>query len=785
MVPPDNSSPEPASSAPRPQSGPLPTAVQPAVGTLLPVLAYPRSSGGHDSPLPPALAAHPDVFKLLKALKRRWLLAFCLGLLCAGGAMVVTYMVLPPGKYTASTLLKVALQQPRLIFATSEQQSDFDTYRRTQVVHIRSRPVLNTALRNPKVAELETIKKQLDPIDWLMKRVGVDFINGSEIMRISISGDNDQDLMTLANAITDAYLTEVVNKEQNDRLRRVDQLKELLTRQESSLREKRKVLRGLAEQIGTGNPDTVSSKQKATQELLTQTKMQLTQHRSELNKLEMRLLVQKGMQKSADNITLPENVVNDAIDRDSIVRRHQDTIARLETFYEETLKVAKRGTDEPQAKKTWQKIQDEKEALAAYQKRIRPEVVKNLKKRAQEQAQAEIFSLTDQIAFGKRYIEVLEAQEKALDDGDRRLNQGFLDLEAYREEIVQAEAVARRIQAEIQTMEVELKSPPRVVALETAVVTHAHDVNKQLQTAGLAGLGAFGLILLGIAFQEFRARRLDTADDVVNGLGIKVIGSLPALPNRYRSRAAGGAAGPQDNHWQQLLMESVDATRTMLLYAAKTEGVQVVMISSAVSGEGKTSLSCHLATSLARAGRKTLLVDCDLRRPATHRLFDVPLTPGLCEILRDEATVTDAVRPTAAANLFHLPAGRCTPQAIELLAQDALPRMLNQLKPEFDFLVLDTSPVLAVNDTLLVAQHVDGVLFSLLRDVSRMPAVYAAYQRLVSVGIRPLGAVVAGVRGDGYGYSYYYGYGYGYGYNHRTAQDEAAKDAAAPAENPS
>jgi capsular exopolysaccharide synthesis family protein len=180
------------------------------------------------------------------------------------------------------------------------------------------------------------------------------------------------------------------------------------------------------------------------------------------------------------------------------------------------------------------------------------------------------------------------------------------------------------------------------------------------------------------------------------------------------------------------------------------------MVTSAVAGEGKTSLSCHLATSLARAGRKTLLIDCDLRSPAAHQLFELPVEPGVCELLRKEVELADAVRPTPAANLWIIPAGRVNAETLQELAQDGIAPILEELKKQFEFLVIDSSPVLPVVDALVIGQQVDVVIFSLLRSISRIPNVYAAYQRLSTLGVRMLGAVVNGVNKEMYGYSYRY-----------------------------
>ena len=92
----------------------------------------------------------------------------------------------------------------------------------------------------------------------------------------------------------------------------------------------------------------------------------------------------------------------------------------------------------------------------------------------------------------------------------------------------------------------------------------------------------------------------------------------------------------KDHYWYSLLLESIDATRTMLVHAARSGSHRVIMIASALPGEGKTSLASHLATSLARSGQKTLLIDADLRCPSIHRLFDLAPDPGLSELLRGE-----------------------------------------------------------------------------------------------------------------------------------------------------
>jgi capsular exopolysaccharide synthesis family protein len=258
-----------------------------------------------------------------------------------------------------------------------------------------------------------------------------------------------------------------------------------------------------------------------------------------------------------------------------------------------------------------------------------------------------------------------------------------------------------------------------------------------------------------VAWLEFRARRIQSTEEVVLGLGMRVVGAVPTLPPQSRFRFIGVEdAVDLTGH---NLVESIDGIRTMLLRNAAMEGTRVIMVTSAVSGEGKTTLASNLALSLARAGRRTLLVDCDLRRPSAHQLFEQTLQPGFSETLLREVDLADAIRPTTTDdNLRLLPAGQWDRQVIQELAKEGMEPLFDRLKEEFDFVVIDSHPVLPATDSLLIGQYVDAVIVSLMRDVSQAPRVYAACQRLATLGIRVFGAVVNGMPSEVYDNHYHY-----------------------------
>ncbi len=233
-------------------------------------------------------------------------------------------------------------------------------------------------------------------------------------------------------------------------------------------------------------------------------------------------------------------------------------------------------------------------------------------------------------------------------------------------------------------LKVEVDAPPRIKLIEEATPPTKREVKKWYLLFGLITIGSFLATLFGIAFLELQAQKVDSADEVVANLGLPVVGSLPMLPNRAK-KSGGVPSHAKDRYWYNLLLESIDATRTMLLHATGSgaQREQVVMITSALSGEGKTSLASHLAASLARSGQRTLLIDADLRSPSIHRLFDLTPDPGLSELLRGEAALEDVIASTAIEELKVITAGKCDHQTLRILSQGGMGSLFTRLKEQY------------------------------------------------------------------------------------------------------
>jgi succinoglycan biosynthesis transport protein ExoP len=731
---------------PSPNSAPLPAVVQ-----------LPRTPVSAVLPASQALAAKPDPIALLRALQRRWVLASVIGFLCAGIAASIAWYAVPPSKYVAKSMLHVASIQPNIIFETKEARINFDLYKQTQLMLLKGRSVLNSVLRNPEVSSLRLVKQQANRVVWLEKAIQADYTG--EILNISMSGSSPDGLAIIVNTVAEAYLEEVVNVEAKERKKRYDKLKEIYSDYQVKLKTKREILEKLAKQIGTTNKDNVRLTHAFAIESRAMMEKELRQIRIDLRKAETEFAVQRQFRKKTaagasipDEGTIPDSVIDKYIQADGQVQQYQARINQLNKAIAVTKSLVRSPSD-PSILHPQQELRLISRQLAARQRELRLLIVEQLRAQARVEGQdSDQSTLEERIEVLKELEKLTAADVKILSEEAGSINENSLHLEDIQDEIVLADAAAKRVGNEVEALNIELNAPSRVRLIESAS-TPLLENDKRPKTAGMAGIAAFALVLLGVSWCEFRARRIDSADEVVHCLGMRLVGTLPTLPVRSRLLDRKDA---QSLRWQNLLIESVDAARTALLHISRTESVRVVMVASALGGEGKTSLASHLATSLARAGRQALLIDGDLRRPSAHQLFDLPSEPGLSEVLRGEAEITDVIRPTPVNGVWLVPAGHSDSKAIQALAYKDLRAILDRVKERYDFVVIDSSPVLPVSDALLIGQNVDAVLFSIMRNVSRLPKVQAAYERMSSLGIRMLGAIVTGAQGDFYGNEYQY-----------------------------
>ncbi|MEM6473896.1 MAG: CpsD/CapB family tyrosine-protein kinase, partial [Planctomycetota bacterium] len=200
---------------------------------------------------------------------------------------------------------------------------------------------------------------------------------------------------------------------------------------------------------------------------------------------------------------------------------------------------------------------------------------------------------------------------------------------------------------------------------------------------------------------------------------------------------------------------SVSSIVAILVNRAKFCDFNTIMVSSAMPGEGKSTLSHSLWRGLSEANYKVVLVDFDLRHPALHHDLGVEIGAGLSDILAEEASIDDCLKQHTSTRSY-VTAGSAYRINLAAAAQDMLPQLFNELRSRFDFVIVDTAPLLPVVDTRIIGEYVDGCVLSVMRDQSRIPQVVAAVETLKAHGTPLLGVVVSGCKSAARDVGYYY-----------------------------
>jgi len=250
-------------------------------------------------------------------------------------------------------------------------------------------------------------------------------------------------------------------------------------------------------------------------------------------------------------------------------------------------------------------------------------------------------------------------------------------------------------------------------------------------------------LALAVGLERLLGRVID-AETLQRQAALPMLAEVPRLTPQELDpcSAALRPASPR----QQAFTESIDALRAHLLLADELHDPRVLAATSATAGEGKTSLAIHLALSIARASeRPVLLIDGDLRAPRVHAQFKVRLEPGLAQVLAGKCSLSDAITAAPTGGVDVLPAGKLWGSAHRLLTPDAVRRLLDEARAHYGYVILDTPPLLAASETLVLAKAADACLLCAMHGRSRNLELRKAHERLAAVGGYAAGIVLSGI----------------------------------------
>lgn len=436
-----------------------------------------------------------------------------------------------------------------------------------------------------------------------------------------------------------------------------------------------------------------------------------------------------------------------------------------------------------------QKIQNDRLALDTFPAILNNTFIQQLKVQLNE-LQRQKAQLTEKL--GARHPEMMRLQS-ALDSTDARLvTEVQKVVQAIRNDYLAAHANERALLASLDQQRAEAQELNRASATYGVLQRDAAanqtmfagllqrsretDIASELRTSNIrivdaaeiprspsspdvrrnTRVGVFGglLLAIGLVFGfEYFDNRIKDPEEIKKVLGLSFLGMVPAFkPSDITGQPLLGSGMPP------AFCEAFRGIRTNLLFASAAEGCKTILVTSTGPGEGKSVVSTNIAVALAHSSLRVLLIDGDMRRPRTHEFFGVKREPGLSNVLVGKAKASEAVRRTGVPNLWLLPSGKLPPNPAELLGSTRFREFMQSLHEHFDWVIIDSPPVMAVTDPGVLAHTALGVVFVVGSEMTNKLRARAALEKLDAARPNYLGAILnkADVRANPYFYARHY-----------------------------
>ncbi|MEM8874437.1 MAG: polysaccharide biosynthesis tyrosine autokinase [Planctomycetota bacterium] len=691
--------------------------------------------------------------------RRRWIILLCL-LLGVGGS--VWYLSQAQTIYRSTATVQVSPITPRLVGEGIGGASSRN-YLNTEVMVMQSSSMLQAVIRKPGLLEGPSIKSTETPAATVAGMLTVEPDDKSDAIFIIAEGTDKNDTQDVANALLEAYLQEsrVGAQSKSEEFQKI--LGDAIAASDQELEEIHQRKIEMSRKVGTLDSEAgnILVSQLATLEI------EINEAFTQLLDLEVLLtqIEQAGEDQGLLRALLP---IADT--------RNDDLWGSLRTLERERQLLSLRlGEKNKQVEQLDTRIGLLRNELEGIDQSAMENAIRALQVRY-EGAKARYESL--QTAYDERLTDAFDANE------ERAEYQRLLAKE--RRENAEQDILLSRLQdidvnAEVSGMNIK---PIELAGKGVAVAP----VKPQVLAMGLV-LGT--MLGMGLAFLlEWADPRIRDAEEIQQLLDVSVLGAVPALDKRsgHHEKALHVSHQPTTE-----ASEAFRDIRTVVFFelglsspgtrVERADGPralpgvvngQVILVTSPLSGDGKTTTACNLAAAIADSGRKTILLDADCRRPSVCRYLEVDASQGLTNVLGVESpdlSLDKAIQNTSVANLDVLPCGPVPDRPAEMLNGADFCETMETLREKYDVIVVDSPPVLPVTDARVLSDKADATILVLRAGTSTRRSAQHAVDSLLRVNARLAGVVVNGVPVKKKAFGGYSKGNYGYDYRHSYKSD--------------
>jgi capsular exopolysaccharide synthesis family protein len=741
-----------------------------------------------------------------KILKRRWLVLFVSLLLgAAGGA---AYFFGTAVKYESSAQILIMRKDPRMATQAAESSdqtaaSVSEDLLSTHIQILQSPEIVGSALKSGKFDELPSIVGDLDPdetpVDYVIRRLtvtrgGTGQSRLAHVLNIGMRHTSEQETKAIVDAIIGSYRTFLSAKFQDvsqEAATLITQAKVELAAELKTAEENYRKFREEADLLFSENETSNIHRVRfeELQKAISETRLKASTAAARLEVVEqaitelnqrnasdverLALLDQQDVERVTMLINVDKGDANTAEFQSNQPMRLEMARARHESFMklmlDEQSLAADLGDDHPRLQEVRNQIKAAKTFFATQSEEL-GEVEKKPRLTAAMIVDAYCRLLKQDLTTLKKHQGVLEKMASDEESSARELVADELKNRAMLAEIERVKLLSDAVLERLREINL-VKDYGGFVTEVIAPAKIGNRVAPKLSLSILSGL-LVGLVLGcgAAAASEFRDQAFHNLEALRGVVEPPILATIPPLPKELDP--ADLAAGREPGRSPQLVAyyrpksreaEVFRGLRTQVLFAARDGDKRLIACSSPTTGDGKSTVLANLAVSIALSGKRVLLVDCDLRRPTVRKVFNLGGGPGLSDLVDGRAEPPEVIQQTDVENLSIVACGEIPSNPAELLSSRTFEEFLAARREDFDFILLDCPPILAVSDPCVIIPKADMlVLVFNLRNNTR-PHVLRTQEMLRQIGAPPIAVVVNGVEAqqrtgyDGYSYGYDYG----------------------------
>jgi polysaccharide biosynthesis transport protein len=683
------------------------------------------------------------------AVLRRWYVVLPVFLLITGVGLGVIYYFMGT-KYDTEGAIQVSTIVPRIIYQTEEALPPYMNFKNTQAAVIERDIVLNRAADELKGRDLAFFQPGQSYVPALRKMLVNETIKivpdrENEYIYLRMTTDYPHQAEQVIDALIRAYMSVMVSEESRDedeKLSVLDKRKRML---EDEMEQHRLKIRQRVEEYGTGE---LTTRQQIMLEQVATLQKELVA--ASINRLMLETQVNTKEQQLKSGLT--DEAISaqkiQLIEADPLVKSLLSDVQRYESLVRESKTTMQESN--PELLRRMEVLDDLERQLEKRRSEVVTQVEEQIRQQASYDRQGQLEDFKLELAQTVVYENRLREKLEELDAETIGLGRKQFEIDDFREQLEQTRAIYSDLTRRIEEINIERSRRPRI-----SVGAYARSVEAKGKRRKMAAAAALGGMALGIAMGLLVDKidnRVKAPNEVSKHIGMRIIGTTTSLHDVDKKLLP------------QQLYDDYQTIRANIGLLEDSQNTRIIAVTSPGMGDGKTTFSVNLATSFAHSGKKTLLIDGDLRKPDVALVLNLPSGLRGFQDYLFGYPIDRSVYKMEGMGLYVLAAdSRNSSDALEMLTNPEAMERIRALTKFFDKIIIDTPPVLAFADTLLWAKIADGTLLTSYVGHTTRPEMQEAIERLTSIRAKILGTVVNNVKMS---HSYRrYGYGYGYTYS--------------------